>query len=531
MDQFPPPEKHVAVAARRRRYDSSSKYGGRGGRTLFKARNPDSVHADGYTDVYLKITRPKDEDGNVLLTSLDQHLDDLPLDEGMGGHLFKLSEMLEEQCIEKKVGRADDLPDITVTTYTLQGVVWMTPNAEERERLQRKREARLSLAKDKYNDVDRESEELPDNYKVIYRFRDTPLVNIKDPSLLDYIAKVPSKARVFEQDFNHCFVSPMSEHEPKKNALEVDLGADCRVTFVSTQGQFPMIKRTIRETGLRIVRDELSCNWVTKYELSYRQNHGHEWIVAGASFEGNRDMLTEVAHKLDGPDGKGILCRYLRVLPLAFHGKPAMRVGVYGVRGGPAAEERRRDAQVKDESLVHYAVHCLKEGANKRQAPGGGPWEGLAAHCCLRKSCRCNRLRPAAVRRKRLAERTVQEVRRLTPQERGGLSTDGEDGDGSDGDGLAPVDEAAQEDRDDVGIDRDDKGGEGIRGEGGGADAGSSPALAQPAQPPSLRRSWSQLSAAAASTSSLGSSLLVVDGVVGSAGASGVVDEGDWVVF
>jgi hypothetical protein len=482
--------------------------------------------------VYLKITRPKDEDGNVLLTSLDQHLDELPLDEGMGGHLFKLPEMLEEQCIKKKVGRADDLPDIIVTTYTLQGVAWMTPNAEERERLQRKREARLSLARDKYNDIDIEGEDHPDNYKVICRFRDTPLVNIKDLSLLDYNAKVPSKARVFEQDFNHCFVSPMSEHEPKKNALEVDLGADCRVTFVSTQGQFPMIKRTIRETGLRIVCDELSRNWVTKYELSYRQSHGHDWIVAGASFEGNQDMLTEVAHKLDGPDGKGIQCRYLRFLPLGFHGKPAMRVGVYGVRGGSAAEEARRDAQLKDESLVHYAIHCLKEGANKRQAPGGGPWEGLAAHCCLRKSCRCNRLKPAAVRRKRLAESTVQEVRRLTPPERGGQPADGEDGGG---DGLAPVNEAAQEDRDDVGIDSDEERGQGNRGQGGGADAGGSPAPAQTAQPPSLlrvrSRSWSQLSAAGASTTSLGSSLVVVDGVVGSAGAVGVADEGDWVVF
>lgn len=495
-----------------------------------KARYPDSVHADGYTDVYLKITRPKDEDGNVLLTSLDQHLDDLPLDEGMGGHLFKLPEMLEEQCITKKVGRADDVPDIIVTTYTLQGVAWMTPNAEERERLQRKREARLCLARDKYNDIDRESAESPDNYKIICRFRDTPLASIKDPSLLDYNAKVPNKARVFEQDFNHCFVSPMSEHEPKRNALEVDLGADCRVTFVSTQGQFPMIKRTIRETGLRIVRDELACRWVTKYELSYRQNHGHEWIVAGANFEGNQDMLTEVAHKLDGPDGKGIQCRYLRFLPLAFHGKPAMRIGVYGVRGGSATEAARRDAQPKDESLVHYAVHCLKEGANKRQVPGGGPWTGLAAHCCLRKRCRCHRLKPAAVRRRRLAESTAQEVRGLSPQGWGGLPADVQDGDG-----LAPVDQGSSGGDGEGGHGRrgaDGEGGHGRRGEGGGADVGSSPARAQLPLPPCVRsRSESQLSAAAASTCSLDSSLVVVDGFVGSAGATGVVDEGDWVVF
>merc|ERR1719433_1570929 len=117
------------------------------------------------------------------------------------------------------------------------------------------------------------------------------------------------------------------------------------VTYVSTQGRFPPILNTDTATGLRIVKqgEPEFANWVTKYELSYRLQGSHHWVVLTDPFKGNEDMTTEVAHMISegGRSKGGVNCRYLRFRPLAYNGQPAMRVGVYGRRLGKEAEVTR----------------------------------------------------------------------------------------------------------------------------------------------------------------------------------------------
>eukprot|EP00307_Rebecca_sp_RCC1486_P006489 CAMPEP_0119420614 /NCGR_PEP_ID=MMETSP1335-20130426/23928_1 /TAXON_ID=259385 /ORGANISM="Chrysoculter rhomboideus, Strain RCC1486" /LENGTH=715 /DNA_ID=CAMNT_0007445981 /DNA_START=165 /DNA_END=2312 /DNA_ORIENTATION=- len=132
----------------------------------------------------------------------------------------------------------------------------------------------------------------------------------------------------------------------RREWLQVDLGAECLVTAVGTRGRFPITcaypdSATAREMGLlqhqrytKITVATPSGEWTTRYSLSARSAGGRGWLFVGV-FEANRNETTEAFVDLSVLSGGratgGIVARYLRFEPLEFHGRPALRVGVYGL--------------------------------------------------------------------------------------------------------------------------------------------------------------------------------------------------------
>ena len=154
--------------------------------------------------------------------------------------------------------------------------------------------------------------------------------------------------------------------------LEVDLGAECRVTGISTKGGAPPTSlwpsHQQRDPGSFVAGAADSAlrqawpkhwgqysmvghlqqpqeiadsgEWVERYELLGRTSGGKTWFAIG-KFNGNRDMTTEVAHCLRtfSDRGTGLPVRYLRFRPLGkaeggFHRWKTMRVCVFGSRPG-----------------------------------------------------------------------------------------------------------------------------------------------------------------------------------------------------
>jgi hypothetical protein len=166
--------------------------------------------------------------------------------------------------------------------------------------------------------------------------------------------------------------------------LQVDLGADCRVTHVSTRGRFP-ITELFPDSGRERSADWKQCvrlcdvvrvgepgiEWVNKFRLSARSEGGRKWYVVG-TFGGNTDSTTEVAHNLvalvggRGDDG-GLVCRYLRFEPLEFHGRPCLRVGVYGSAQGCAlaSEEEAPEPAHPDANAEHVVTYVVSGGSLK----------------------------------------------------------------------------------------------------------------------------------------------------------------------
>ena len=105
--------------------------------------------------------------------------------------------------------------------------------------------------------------------------------------------------------------------------------------------------------------------WVWKYEVSARVDSGRTWFPLGV-FEGNRDMTTEVAHKLVEP----VRCRYLRFRVLGFDRVPAMRVGVYGRRPRATGEQcdlpevagNAQQTAVLEDGFVRYCISRVEAG-------------------------------------------------------------------------------------------------------------------------------------------------------------------------
>mmetsp|Transcript_114113 Transcript_114113/g.285479 ORF Transcript_114113/g.285479 Transcript_114113/m.285479 type:complete len:297 (+) Transcript_114113:92-982(+) len=131
-------EKHFKIRDRQCRFDSTSKYGGHGGASVVKALPPSWSRrsVDGLWDTTLKIKRPRNNEGNVLITKLDQELPELvsvkPKDkdgsvvaELSGGHTFSLSAQLASECLMKSVRRDKACSEVIVTTYSLQGITWI----------------------------------------------------------------------------------------------------------------------------------------------------------------------------------------------------------------------------------------------------------------------------------------------------------------------------------------------------------------------------------------------------------------------
>jgi len=175
----------------------------------------------------------------------------------------------------------------------------------------------------------------------------------------------------------------------KGKPLEIDLGATCAISAFSTMGRHPSTrlypKRGFAQRGFGkvqqgedIVEDSAhlpgykqgekykgpywtvrvpadhdhlthSLAWVRRYELWWRADGGRQWHKLGC-FTGNADDVGEVAHSVGelGPGRRGLVARYLRVVPLESEGGGAMRVGVYGERLGSwdrcAPRSRKHDA-------------------------------------------------------------------------------------------------------------------------------------------------------------------------------------------
>lgn len=210
----------------------------------------------------------------------------------------------------------------------------------------------------------------------------------------------------------------------RKAHLDVDLGRDCVVSHVSSQGRhpptrtYPQVERRRHRAAGRgdkerytveahpdwsLARDgqyegpfyqvvslgderyhkeprqrwQEELQWVTRYEVWARQEGERGWRAVG-TFRGNTDATTEVAHSLRSLD---VRARYLRFRPVEAVGGGAMRVGVYGHatdasgRGG-ARRRKAGAAVVRDDGppLISYTIgeagcaatlgHVVKSGSN-----------------------------------------------------------------------------------------------------------------------------------------------------------------------
>mmetsp|Transcript_66720 Transcript_66720/g.169090 ORF Transcript_66720/g.169090 Transcript_66720/m.169090 type:complete len:500 (-) Transcript_66720:266-1765(-) len=407
-------EKHLNIGDRRQRFDPQSRYGGRGGASVVKARPKRSVSVDGYNNIHLAIERPRNDQGSVLISKADQDVPELcrgaelPL-----GLALQLPELLEQLCVRKSTKRSIGALDVVITTYVLEGVDWMAPSQEERRLLEQRRDARLVLLTENRSSG---------RAHPLCSLPGAPLEKISDPSVLDIHSRLsargndfrcaPHLARVFAEDVASCFFPSEDVVDQIARSdtclLEVDLGANCQVTFISTQGRFPPIQGTDKETGSRIVQEGHPAynNWVLSYELSCRAASGRHWVSLG-EFKGNSDMNTEVAHEM-----AVLTCRYLRFRPLQYNGQPAMRVGVYGKRLDMEGLRRRPES----EEMVQYSIHRIKENVNTRRVPIGGSGQcryGCAACSKNRGICALDPVGGPKSRRLRLRAGVVQEVRGL----------------------------------------------------------------------------------------------------------------------
>lgn len=153
--------------------------------------------------------------------------------------------------------------------------------------------------------------------------------------------------------------------------LEIDLGSPTVVGGVATQGRFKVEQ------------------WVKAYRVAVSMD-GYAWNVvkdakSGADrvFAGNHDNTVPRVHAIAPP----LKARYVRIVPLAFHGWPSMRVELYGALGdkpldkyvhedklGPAlglASERIPDYALRASS---FAPNGEAKRARLSSTKGVGAW-------------------------------------------------------------------------------------------------------------------------------------------------------------
>ena len=192
--------------------------------------------------------------------------------------------------------------------------------------------------------------------------------------------------------------------------LEIDLGTSCAISAFSTMGRHPSTRLYPRVSCDRVpggsvssfswsvedgdylpghtpgakyngpywtVRDERLADgsphtntpaWVSRYELWWRADGGRQWHRLGC-FVGNADDVSEVAHSLSelAPGRRGLVARYLRIVPLESEGGGAMRVGVYGERLGPEeGSVGRRRARLEPRSF-QQAWQTMPDGAESAE--------------------------------------------------------------------------------------------------------------------------------------------------------------------
>ena len=220
--------------------------------------------------------------------------------------------------------------------------------------------------------------------------------------------------------------------------LDIDLGGPCLVAGLSTQGRHPATRRypyvtyddrfgwcvegqpdwdpaeryrgpyynvllteSDRQRARATRRDDFIVEqWVCRYQLLWRADHGHAWNDLG-TFEGNGDATSEVVARLDrlasGKSG-GLVCRYLRLVPLVSKGGGALRVGVYGRRvqdmktvAAPKETARRSEAWAEgweceicadDETEVTYTLTEPREAFNAHFGSDGSRGSGCGCSYC-----------------------------------------------------------------------------------------------------------------------------------------------------
>lgn len=180
--------------------------------------------------------------------------------------------------------------------------------------------------------------------------------------------------------------------------LQVDLGVDCAVSAVGTRGRFPRVRQyppadVMREMGLdprhcrrwaRIMVGEPSGEWVTKYALWARRDGGRAWTRVGV-FDANTDETTEALVDVAALSGTrathGLLARYLRFEPLEFHGRVALRVGVYG---SPLGEHLARGGRSRGAPDDERAASTELSSDGVRYSLSGGALTASAPRTCSR---------------------------------------------------------------------------------------------------------------------------------------------------
>ncbi|XP_073259279.1 lactadherin-like [Porites lutea] len=106
-------------------------------------------------------------------------------------------------------------------------------------------------------------------------------------------------------------------HYLKNSWFQVDFGSWTKVTRIATQGR------------------KYAYEWVTRYRVSYSYDGiFFKDYTEGASypkvFSGNSDRNGIVTHELMNP----IICRYIRILPTAYHTWVSLRAEFYGCKTG-----------------------------------------------------------------------------------------------------------------------------------------------------------------------------------------------------
>jgi hypothetical protein len=228
--------------------------------------------------------------------------------------------------------------------------------------------------------------------RVLQRVDTNPPLNVRQHVRLQHksltlharTAKNSHYRKAWTWNDNHADCWLAASENDDKEALEVDLGAECDVSAISTKGQFPHTWAWSSQfpnerrpssfrgsayhvpTSLKHSRKNVSLgqwdeggSWVQRYEVLGRREGGRKWFSIGR-FRGNSDSTTEVAHsfRLLADAGKeGLVLRYLRFRPLSmaeegYHKWKAMRVCVFGKRmdgeegGGVASGEGPQELQL-----------------------------------------------------------------------------------------------------------------------------------------------------------------------------------------
>jgi len=377
--------KHLKVDARRRRFDKS--HYGSAGATLRKAC---PYFQRDIQDVDLDIRRPQNDEFLLMSTEVDEAYG-IAVSRPHGLSRLDLLDFFEH-LMEDYASHESVENGLRITVFRVPAVGW-EPGLDTARR-QKAHFDRLALGVgavwEEPFSVQGSSDRLvryvqTKACKIVGRVSDAPLDFIGDASLLDKNCLTscsasakgtrPQSAHINNNDASSCWSPPLADFQA--HYLQVDLRADCQVTYISTQGRFPpLLQRPYdpicKFTGAQIMDEthEDMHQWVWKYSVSVRANGGRTWLSLGI-FDGNRDMTTEVAHKLLAP----VTCRYVRFHVLGFDRRPAMRVGVYGERPGGSTQ-----IKTVEEQTVEYKFTRLPQGVQLSRVPDGATFARESYH-------------------------------------------------------------------------------------------------------------------------------------------------------